>query len=74
MNCVTLNPEQRSHREKFVESIEEQLEGYQLENELPRIQTSSACQQIEAIDEMIMKILTTDTKKLEGIKQNMLFS
>ena len=40
INKVISNPAQRSHREKFLESIEDQLNTYQLENDLELIRRS----------------------------------
>ena len=74
INRVILNPSKRSHREKFVESIEDQLSTYQLENELEQMQIQSNRHHIEKMDEMITKIFQVALRKVEGMKRNVPYS
>ena len=47
INKVMLNPARRSHRERFIKSLGEQLNLYQLEDDLERIKISTTHHQIE---------------------------
>ena len=74
LNKVMLNPARRSHREKFAELLEEQLDIYLLENDLYRMQVSYLNHELEQIDETITTILNTATKKVEGMRRTIPFS
>ena len=69
-----LNLVRRSHRNVFVELIEEQLDVYKLENELNEMMKSTIYHQIETVDIIIIKIINTATKKVEGMKRNVPYS
>ena len=71
---VILNPCRRSHREIFTTEIERQLEIYQLEDELERMDRDCANKDIETIDNLITKMLNEATRKVEGIKRNIPYS
>jgi len=73
INKVMLNPAWRSHREKFLESIENQLNTYQLENDLELIRRSATYHQMEQVDEILTRIFNVATKKVEGMRRNILF-
>ena len=69
-----LNPAKRSHREKFKEKLEEQLKIYNIERELVIAQEKPTYQDVERIDELIMRVLNFTRKKVEGNKRNIPFS
>ena len=48
-----LNPSRRSHREKFIEGIEEQLNICYLENDIDQIKMHTTRHQMEQIDEIL---------------------
>ena len=71
---MILNPSRKSHREKFVQSIENQLECMDLEVQIAKMFHHLSNEQIEKTDETITRILNTATKRVEGIKRNIPFS
>ena len=68
---VTLNPLQRSHREKCIEELEHQLDIYHIENNLSCMQISCINQELEQVDEIITRMLNNAAKKVEGMKRSM---
>ena len=74
INHVILNPARRSHRQAFVEAIEEQLNIYPIEEDLHEMEYITTRQQIETIDQTISKILEVARKKVEGMKRNIPYS
>ena len=62
---VMLDPAKRSHREKFVEELENQLDYHQIERMLAA-HPNPTNQQIENIDRIITVILNKATTKVEG--------
>ena len=74
LNKVVLNPAHCSHREKFAESLEEQLEIYALEDNLQRMEITCLNYEIETVDSQIVSVLNTTTKKVEGMMRIILFS
>ena len=66
---VKLNPSRRSHKEKFCEALEEQLDVCQLENKINHIAQNPTIEEIECIDKAIAKMLNTATKIVEGINR-----
>jgi len=69
-----LNPSRRSHREKFVEVIEEQLNIYYLENDIEQMKMHTTRHQMEQIDEILTRIFIVALKKVEGMKRNVPYS
>ena len=69
-----LNPSRRSHREKFVEGIEEQLNIYYLENDIEQMKMHTTRHQMEQIDEILTRIFTVALKKVEGMKRTVPYS
>ena len=74
INKVMLNPARRSHREQFIETLEQQLNLYMLENDLDRLEESGINHEMEVLDELITNILRTATKAVEGMKRNVPYS
>ena len=74
VNRVMLNPARKSHREKFKEVIEEQLEIYNLEDELTKMERSASYHQMEKVDQKITQIINEAIKKIEGMKRNIPYS
>ena len=74
INKVMLNPSRRSHREKFVVTLENQLNIYQLEDELEQMKITTTHGQMEQYDNIITRILNVATKSVEGMKRNVPFS
>ena len=74
INRVMLNPSKRSHRETFVEVLEEQLNIYQLENDIEQMKVHTTRYQMEQVDEIITRIFTTALKKVEGMKRTVPYS
>ena len=74
INKVMLNPARRSHRKLFVKLLEEQLNMYLLENDLYLMEVSCLNQEIEQVDQTIMDILNTATKKIEGMRRTIPYS
>ena len=73
INKVMLNPARHSHREKFVQILEEQLNIYQLEDEIEQMKITTIYEQMEKFDEIITRILNTALKSVERMKRNVLF-
>ena len=71
---VKINPSKRSHRKIFYEEIEHQLNIYNVENDLERMERSCSYNEIEVVDEIITRMLQTATKKVEGMKRSIPFS
>lgn len=71
---VLLNLSKRSHREKFVEELERQLEIYDIEDDLDCMKISCLNKEIEKVDKLITQILNTATKKVEGMKRSIPYS
>ena len=69
-----LNPARRSHREKIVEKLQDQLNVYQLEEELEQMKITTTNEQIEQFDELITRMLNAATRSVEGMKRNIPFS
>jgi len=74
INKIMLNLARRSYRKKFVEILEDQLNVYQLEDELEQMKITTSYEQLEHFDELITRILNTATKSVEGMKRNIPFS
>jgi len=74
INHVILNPARRSHRERFVEVVEELLQIYPIEDDLMDMEYDTTRQRIENVDQVISKILDGARKKVEGMKRNIPFS
>ena len=74
INKVMLNPSRKSHREKFVQSIEDQLEHLNLEAQMSKVFHHPSNEQIEKIDETITSILNNATNSVEGMRRNIPFS
>ena len=70
INKVTLNPARRSRREKFIDKLEHQMQMHNVEDDLSRMENSFSNQEIETIDEVITRMFTATTKKVEGMKRN----
>ena len=70
VNRVIINPSRKSYRETFLEELDDQLATHQIENTLNEMMISATHQQLEAIDELIKRILNTATRKIEGMKRN----
>ena len=68
-----LNLSKKSHCEKFLEELEEQIERHQLESMITKYQRPTH-QQIEHIDKLITIILNAATKKVEGQRRNIPYS
>ena len=68
-----LNPAKKSHREKFLEELEIQLDLHQIET-LIEYCPNLTYQQIETIDEIIALALNKATKKVEGQRRNVPYS
>jgi len=73
INHVLLNPAKKSHREKFSEELEMQLDIHQIETLIENC-PNPTYQQIETIDEIITLVLNKATKKVEGQKRNVPYS
>lgn len=69
INHVLLNPAKKSHREKFLEELEMQLDFHQIETLIENC-PNPACYQIETIDEIIALVLNKVTKKVEEQRRN----
>ena len=69
INSVKLNPSRRSHKEKFCEALEEQLDVHQLENKIHHIEQCPTIEEIECIDKAITETLNNAMKKVEGINR-----
>ena len=69
-----LNPSRRSHREKFVEEIEHQLNIYQLESDIEQMKIHTNRHQMEQIDQILTRIFTVALKKVEGMKRSVPYS
>ena len=69
-----MNPLRRSHRERFVQSLEEQLSMYQIENDLEQMKISITHYYMEKIDKLLMRIFNVALRKVEGIKRNVPYS
>ena len=63
-----LNPAKRSHRQKFTEKLEEQLDIYQIESELEQMKVLTTHEQMEKLDEIITRMLNVALKSVEGMK------
>ena len=73
INHVTLDPARKSHRIKFIEEVETQLDRTQIESLIENC-PHPTYQQIEHFDEMITSILNKATKKVEGQKRGIPYS
>ena len=73
INHVLLNPAKKSHREKFLEELEIQLDLHQIETLIENC-PNPTYQQIETIDEIITLVLNKATKKVEGQRRNVPYS
>lgn len=73
INHVLLNPAKKSHREKFLEELEIQLDLHQIETLIENCPNPTH-QQIETIDEIITLVLNKATKKVEGQRRNVPYS
>jgi len=69
INRVMLNPSRRSHKEKFTEIIDEQMNIYDLDDKLEELQQNPLHEHIEIIDETITKIFNIARRKIEGMKR-----
>ena len=74
IDSVKLNPSRRSHKEKFCEALEEQLEEYELENKIHHVEWCPTIEEIEYIDKAITEILHNAMKKVEGIDRKIPYS
>ena len=66
-----LNPARLSHRNKFVDSIEEKLKTCNVEQGLMSIENNPLNHVMEQVDKLITRILNTARKKVEGMRRNM---
>jgi len=73
INKVMLNPSRHSHRDKFAQILEYQLNICNLENNLNDIREHLTHYKIEQIDMIIMRILNISRKKVEGKKKCAIF-
>ena len=71
---VSLNPARRSHMEKFLEELENQLNIYNIEDDLDRMEISCSHEEIEVVDDLITRMFQVATKKVEGMKRAIPFS
>jgi len=69
-----LNPSQRSHHEKFRKVLDEQLDIYNIENEINAIHDYPTQHEMERINKLIIRVLNISQKKVEGINRNIPFS
>jgi len=74
INKVMLNPARKSHRQKFQEVIEKELEIYNIEDELETMKLSVNYHQMEVIDNTITSMMMKAVKAIEGMKRNVPFS
>ena len=74
INRVMLNPARKSHRQKFKEVLEEQLEIYNLEEELEVMKGTASYHQMEVVDQTITRMIKEAIKKIEGMKRNIPYS
>ena len=73
INHVMLDPAKKSHRMKFIEELEYQLDLHQIESLIENFPNPTH-QQIETLDEIITLVLNKATTKVEGQKRNMPYS
>ena len=74
INRVVLSLSYRSHRNKFNQSLSDQLQYINLENMILDIIDHPTNEQIERIDKMITSVLTNAVKSVRGMKRNIPFS
>ena len=74
INRVMLNPSRRSHRIKFTQSLDEQLQKLNIENIISSMIDFPTNEQIKRVDEIITSVLVTATKTIQGMKRNIPFS
>jgi len=74
INRVMINPARKSHRQKFQEVIEEQLEIYNIEEDLEAMKINANYHQMEVIDKTITRMMMKAVKTIEGMKRNVPFS
>ena len=73
INHVMLDPAKKSHRMRFIEELEYQLDLHQIESLIENFPNPTH-QQIETMDEIIALVLNKATKKVEGQKRNTPYS
>ena len=71
---VIINPSRKSHREKFIEIIEEKIDEYQLIQMIQDIKQNPINSRIEIADQTITKIFDIARKKIEGINRRVPYS
>ena len=64
VNRALLNPSRKSHRNVFVEELENQLNTCNIEQQL--LKPSLTCHEIEKVDECITTVLNVARVKVEG--------
>ena len=74
INKVVLNPAKRSHRDKFLVELEKQLDLYNVEDKLDRIELSCVNEELEIVDNLITKMLQISTRKVEGMNRGIPYS
>jgi hypothetical protein len=74
INKVMLNPARRSHRDKFVTELDKQLDLYNVEADLDRLELSCINEELEIVDKLITKILRKSTTKVEGMARGIPYS
>ena len=73
VNHTTLNPSKKSHRIKFVNELEDQLDRHQIENIIEN-NPEPTHEQIEYIDNLITTMLNKAIRKVEGQRRNIPYS
>ena len=71
---MILSPSHRSHHERFCQVLEEQLEIYNVEEQLNRIQQNPTHNDIKTINELIIRIFKVVRKKVEGVRRKVPYS
>jgi len=74
INKVIVNPSRRSHREKFTEIIEQQMDIYNMEEMIQDLKQNPISERIEIVDEIITRIFQVARKKIEGMQQGIPYS
>ena len=69
-----LNPSRKSHREKFANIIEEQIDMHNLSEMIEDIRNNPINGRIEMVDETITRIFNKARKKVEGIHRRVPYS
>ena len=65
-----LNPARLSHRNKCVDSIEEQLKTHNVEQDLINVVNNTLNYEMEQVDRLIRRFLNAARKKVEEMRRN----